>query len=108
MLPNDCSIQPAKHGDAIALFGTGFGKTEPEVPVGRIATVVGYSAGRSKCDVWSTTGAGVFSGLAFGLAGVFQIVVEVPEVPDGDYEVLAEITGRTTQSDAFITVQREP
>ena len=108
MLPNDCSIQPAKPGDAIALFGTGFGKTEPEVPVGRIATVVATLRDEANVTFGAQPARVFFSGLAFGLAGVFQIVVEVPEVPDGDYEVLAEITGRTTQSDAFITVQREP
>ena len=107
MLPNGCTIRPAKPGDVIALFGTGFGKTDPVVPVGRIATVVATLEDQVNVTFGGQQATVLFKGLAFGLAGVFQIVIEVPELPDGDRELIAEIAGRTTQSDAFITVQRE-
>ena len=107
MLPNGCTIRPAKPGDVIALFGTGFGKTDPEVPVGRIATVVAILEDQVNVTFGGQQARVFFGGLAFGLAGVFQVVIEVPELPDGDHELIAEINGRTTQPEAFITVQRE-
>ena len=107
MLPNGCSIRPAKPGDVIALFGTGFGKTDPVVPVGRIATVVATLEDPVNVTFGGQPATVLFRGLAFRLAGVFQIVIEVPELPDGDHELVAEIAGRNTQSGAFITVQRE-
>ena len=107
MLPNGCTIRPAKPGDVIALFGTGFGKTDPVVPVGRIATVVATLKDQVNVTFGGQQATVLFKGLAFGLAGVFQIVIEVPELLDGDHELIAEIAGRTTQSNALITVQRE-
>ena len=107
MLPNDCTIRPAKPGDVIALFGTGFGKTKPELPVGRIVTEVAILEDQVNVTFGGQQATVLFQGLAFGLAGVFQIVIEVPELPDGDHPLVAEIAGRSTQSNALITVQRE-
>lgn len=108
-LPNGCTIRPAKPGDIIALFGTGFGKTDPEVPVavGQIATVVATLVDQVNVTFGGQQTRVFFGGLAFGLAGVFQIVIEVPDLPDGDHELIAEVNGRSTQLEAFITVQRE-
>jgi len=39
-------------------------------------------------------------------SGQFQFNVTVPEVPDGDEPVVAEVGGLRTQANAFVTVQR--
>ena len=39
-LPNGLEIRPAKPGDIVQLFGTGFGPTDPKVPSGMIPTAI--------------------------------------------------------------------
>jgi len=39
-------------------------------------------------------------------SGQFQFNVMVPEVPDGDQPVVAEVGGLRTQNNAYVTIQR--
>jgi len=42
----------------------------------------------------------------FGRAGLYQINLTVPEVPDGDQAVMVQIAGVPSQVGAFMTVRR--
>jgi len=97
--------RPAKPGDVITFFGSGFGPTDPPTPDGEIissplglANDVTILFGGVPAEV---TFAGVVQ------AGVYQFNVIVPDdVPDGDVAVVAEIGGVPSQADACITIAR--
>ncbi len=98
-------IEPAQPGDIIQLFGTGFGPTDPAVPAGRIPDIAAPTTEPVTVRFGETPANVLFAGLS-PFAGLYQIVVEVPDVADGDHEVIAEIAGRQTQAGAFIQVQQ--
>ncbi|MCE5308034.1 MAG: PQQ-binding-like beta-propeller repeat protein [Acidobacteriales bacterium] len=95
-------FRPAKPGDTVMLFGTGFGTADPPTPTsdlvsqpGRLTNQVSVRIGGSPAEVrW----AGLVS------PGLYQFNVVVPNVPDGDQEVIAEIAGFHTQAGAYITI----
>jgi protocatechuate 3,4-dioxygenase beta subunit len=95
---------PAKPGDTVALFGTGFGPTSPAVPTGEafqgtadLSNAVTISIGTAKADV-------MFAGLTG--PGMYQFNVVIPDLPDGDYPVTATVGGVRTQSVARLRIQR--
>ena len=96
--------RPAKPGESVLLFGTGFGETDPPVPPGEL---VGQPARLSRpvaIRVGGVPAAVAFAGLVS--SGLYQFNITVPEVPDGDHAVVAEIAGFRTQPQAYITFQR--
>lgn len=98
---------PARTGDVVILWGTGFGETNPQVAAGR--TVAG-AATLVNAPTVRIGGAGAeFLGgaLSPGSAGLYQIAVRVPEsTADGDIPVVAEFGGTRSADNVFITVQR--
>ncbi len=105
-LPNGLEIRPAKPGDIIQLFGTGFGPTDPKVPSGMIPTAIAELADEVTVTVGGLRATVFFAGLT-SFAGAVQVVIRVPTVGDGNQEVIASIAGSQTQDNAFIPVQRE-
>lgn len=82
---------PARPGEAIVLYGAGFGPTAP-------ATGLTVRIGGVVAEVQFTR---------IAAAGVWQIGVRVPAgVPAGDALVEAEIGGQRSQANTFIRVQR--
>jgi len=91
-------IRPAAPGDVIQLYGTGFGPTNPQVPAGtivprdmiaRVDDAIRVLVGQAEAEV-------LFAGLAPGFIGLYQIVIRVPQVPDGEHEVVVEVGGDRT------------
>ena len=82
-LISGATVRPAKTGDNVVVFGTGFGETTPSVPVG---TLPGGVVARTTEDVRICFGdvevTPSFAGLS-GFVGLYQFVVEVPDVPPG-------------------------
>ena len=107
-LPGGLDIRPVKPGDLVQLFGTGFGPTDPALPAGQIPVFppLFNLVDEVNVRVGGQTARVLFAGAAPGLAGVVQIVIEIPDVADGDQPVDAEIAGRPTQDNALIPVQR--
>ena len=98
-------VRPAMAGDIVAFFLTGGGVTNPMVAAGqlpppgtvaRIAAAVRVLFGNTEAEV-------LFAGLS-GFAGVYQIVVRVPNVEAGEHELVAEIGGRRPPSGLFVPV----
>ncbi len=93
----------AKPGDVLELYGTGFGPTTPAVVPG----VVFQGAAATNNTVTVTIGglpaAVSFAGLAG--AGLYQINMTVPNLPNGDYAVAAQVAGLSTQSGVLLKVQ---
>jgi uncharacterized protein (TIGR03437 family) len=106
LLGANVATRPAKPGETILIFGTGFGPTNPGVPAGRIF----QGAANLANNVRITIG-GVQSDLAFaGLsgAGLYQFNVTVPStVADGDQPVAASVGGVDSQAGSLLSVRRQ-
>ena len=96
---------PAKPGETIVMYGTGFGVTNPAIPSGATVTTASPLV---STPIFTFAGIGaqvIFSGLT--QAGVYQFNVTVPaSAPDGDLEVEAIINGVETAPGTFVTVKR--
>jgi uncharacterized protein (TIGR03437 family) len=100
---------PAKPGDVIILWGTGFGPTSPsapqgvEVPSGTIyntATPVTVNVGGTPATIYGAA-------LAPGFAGLYQVAIQIPtSLSDSDYSVVATVSGAESPSTTLITVQQ--
>ena len=96
---------PAKPGETIVLYGTGFGATNPAYPAGQLVST-GYTlASNPTVSIGGATATVTYAGLT--AAGVYQINVTVPDAtPDGDMPVVAQIGGSSTAATSIITVQK--
>jgi uncharacterized protein (TIGR03437 family) len=99
---------PAKPGDTIILWGTGFGATTPAIPPGTLTP----STSATLNDPVTVTVGGksaqyVSGALTPGDAGLYQIAIKIPsDAPNGDLPVLASIDNVQTPTGVFITVQQ--
>jgi uncharacterized protein (TIGR03437 family) len=101
---------PAKPGDVVILWGTGFGPTNPAVPVGE-ETPSGkttYSTATLPVVTLNNAAVTVYSAvLAPGDGGLYQIAIQVPSTQaDGEYTVQASIGGVTSPSGVILAVQQ--
>jgi uncharacterized protein (TIGR03437 family) len=94
---------PAKPGETILLFGTGFGATKPPLPAGKLVTTAAPLANSLRLTV-----GGIAATVAFAVlsgSGLDQFNVTIPPgLADGDAGVSATVAGSTTQTNLFITV----
>jgi uncharacterized protein (TIGR03437 family) len=86
------------------LYGTGFGPVNPATPSDQLVTQPGQLTSPVVVRIGGVVAQVQWAGL--GSPGLYQFNVIVPNVPDGDQTVVAEIGGSTSQAGAFITVQR--
>jgi len=92
---------PAKPGEVVQLYGTGFGPSNPAAPVG----VLFYSAYPLTQAVTATVGGVAASVAAYLVApGVCQFNITVPNVASGDQPLVLSTGGFSTQSGLFLTV----
>ena len=96
---------PARPGETIALYGTGFGPTTPAFPSGELTTQAVNLANPAKIRIAGVDVAPSFSGLT--ATGLYQFNVTVPDsTPDGDIPVVATIGGFSSPGTVFIPVRR--
>jgi uncharacterized protein (TIGR03437 family) len=97
-------VTPAKPGETVVLYGSGFGPTSPAVVAGSL-TQNGILPSPPVITIGGVAATVVFAGLV--VPGEFQFNVVVPPgVPDGDNPVIAVYGGLTTQTGLLLTVQR--
>jgi uncharacterized protein (TIGR03437 family) len=94
---------PAKPGDTILLFGTGFGPTTPPSPIGQLINPAPL-ANPLTVRIGGVPAITQFAGIVS--PGEYQFNVVVPDVSNGDNAVSIEIGGSSSQSNAFLTIQR--
>jgi uncharacterized protein (TIGR03437 family) len=97
----------AKRGDVIILWGTAFGPTNPATPVGVTAPASAPTADPVTVTVGGTA-AQVYTGVGYlsqGYAAVYQIAITVPNLPDGDYPVVATIKGASSPITTMLTIK---
>lgn len=106
LFPNAKTV-PAKPGDVIILWGTGFGPTNPAVPAGeetpseqtKLVHPVTVLIGNISAKV-------VGAALSPGNAGLYQVAVEVPStVGSGDQAVVAQVAGINSPAGVYVNVQ---
>jgi uncharacterized protein (TIGR03437 family) len=96
---------PAKPGEVVILYATGFGPTTPPTPSGQLVTTawpdlsaITLTIGGSPAQVPLWTG--------ITEAGLWQMNVQVPQgASSGDAAVVAQIGGKSTQSNVFLSIQ---
>ena len=100
---------PAKPGDVVILWGTGFGPTLLTAPSGveTPSTATYYTAGTVTVTVGAANATVYGAALAPGYAGLYQIAIQVPSsLGNGDYLVVATVGGVQSASGVMITVQQ--
>ncbi len=100
---------PAKPGDVLILWGTGFGATNPPVPTGMVVpSTTTYNTASPVTVTLGTTSATVYgAALAPGDAGLYQVAIQIPaSLTDGDYPVVATVNRAQSPATALITVQQ--
>ena len=96
---------PAKPGETIQLFGTGFGPTSPGVNAGTVVTTSLRTATPVTVQIDSTAAEVTYAGMTS--AGLYQINVTVPgALADGEYPVTAEVGGVRTLKMAKLAVAK--
>jgi uncharacterized protein (TIGR03437 family) len=83
--------RPVKPGDSIMLFGTGFGPTDPAIPAGVVFTGAAQMTERTTVRIGGVAAKVTYAGLVG--AGLCQLNVTIPELPDSDHTVVVEIGG---------------
>jgi uncharacterized protein (TIGR03437 family) len=100
---------PARPGETIILWGTGFGATAPEMPAGQIVdrSSIRNVAAPPVVRFGGLVADYIGGALSPDFAGLYQIAVRVPDsTPDGDIAVVAESGGVRSPENVFVTVQR--
>jgi len=101
---------PAKPGEYIVLWGTGFGPTTPATPVGTlvpasatpyyVVTVPSLTLNGQPMTYYATA-------LTSTFAGLYQVVAQVPaSMPDGDWPLIATIGGVPSPAGVLLTVKQ--
>ncbi len=84
----------ARPGETVVLYGTGFGPVSPAPAAGEAVRTPAPVTAAVKVHIDATPAAVAFAGLT--ASGLYQINVTVPDLPDGDYPVTAEVGGVRT------------
>ncbi|HUJ51214.1 MAG TPA: YCF48-related protein [Bryobacteraceae bacterium] len=99
---------PAKPGDVLVLWATGFGATSPAYPAG-VATPgdTTYATASLPAITINNTPVVVFgAALAPGAAGLYQIAIQVPNnINSGDYPIQAGIGSTQSPTGVILSVQ---
>lgn len=99
---------PAKPGDTIILWGTGFGPTNPTPPEGQeTPSNQTYNTATLPTVTVNDVSATVYgAALAPGFAGLYQVAIQVPaSLGNGNWPVVATIGGASSPSGLLLTVQ---
>jgi uncharacterized protein (TIGR03437 family) len=100
---------PAKPGDVLILWGTGFGASNPAVPAGVLTPSDQiYSTSTAVTVTINGVPATVYGvALTPGLAGVYQLAIQVPpSLASGDWQVIATTQdGFSSPNGVILTVQ---
>jgi uncharacterized protein (TIGR03437 family) len=99
----------AKPGDVIVLWGTGFGPTSPPAPTGIVVpSGTTYNTANAVTVTVGPAAAVVYgAALTSGEAGLYQVAIQIPTtLADGDYPVVATVSGAQSPASTLITVQK--
>jgi len=98
--------RPAAPGETIVFYGTGFGPTDPQAPAYHRFTGAAALSGTPpvRVQIGSIQAQVSFTGLIGN--GLYQLNVVVPNVPDGDHEVVVTMGSEASPRGRYIPVRR--
>ncbi len=107
----DRPVRPAKPGDTVLLFGTGFGSTNPAAQAGDVPAAPAALTGQVAAAIGGLTLRPediLYAGLAPALiSGVYQFNLRIPATTaDGDIAVVLSMGSSASQAGATILVRR--
>jgi len=94
---------PAMPGDIIILSGIGFGTVLPETSAGVMATQATALTNPVTILFGDTPAIVQYAGLALNDVGMYQFIVQVPNIGAGDWPITLQVGGLTVTSNVFIT-----
>lgn len=104
--------EPARPGDSIQIYVTGLGKTIPPLATGAVAPANGnplyLTAQPPAVTIGGVPAPVLFSGLAPGYAGLYQLNVLVPSAAPAGDDIPLAVTMPNGQSDASTTIAIRP
>jgi uncharacterized protein (TIGR03437 family) len=96
------SFRPAKPGETVLIYGIGFGDVDPALPAGVVA-----GADKLKAPLtisFDQTPANVtYAGHYPSFIGLYFFAVTVPEVTDGDHQIIVKLNGQQLQQTVYLT-----
>ena len=104
-LINGATTIAAKPGDAILLFGTGFGPTSPASAPNQVNAAPLSTTNSVRVQIHNQLVPVAFAGLIS--PGLYQFNVTVPDLPNGDYPVTAEVAGVRTAKIVKLRIERQ-
>jgi uncharacterized protein (TIGR03437 family) len=96
-------VRPAKPGEILTLWGTGFGPTTPLVPAGSIFNSASPLDDSIQILIDGTPAALRFAGISG--AGLYQFNIVVPSLTPGDHKLTAIIGGAQTADGIWLATQ---
>lgn len=99
---------PARPGGRISLFGTGFGATNPAADPAIVLSGAAPLITPNNLRILINNVAATIEFAGMVSNGLYQINIVVPEVPDGDQTLVAEIGGQRSPSTMRLTILRPP
>lgn len=97
---------PAKPGEVIILWGTGFGPTNPPVPAGQEPAVLAPPTQAAVSVTLGDTSVAVLGAVLSSYAAEYQIAIQIPaSMADGNYALVASVNGAQSPPDILLTVQ---
>jgi uncharacterized protein (TIGR03437 family) len=100
---NSPGVRPAKAGENLTLWGTGFGPTTPNVPAGSLFSGVAPLNDAVTVLIDGVAVTPQFAGIT--AAGLYQFNIVVPNLPSGDHKLTAMIGGVTTGDGIWLSTQ---
>jgi len=99
------TTEPAKPGDVVLLFGTGFGPTTPAVAPGRVFSGAAplTDAASLQVRIGGMSVVPSFAGLSG--SGLYQFNVVVPNLPEGNHRVEMLLNGQQIQTDVLLPIK---
>jgi uncharacterized protein (TIGR03437 family) len=100
--PAGPSSSPAVPGETIAMYATGFGKTNPPLPTAQLISQPAPLVWPATVTVGGVNAPVLWAGLVS--PGLYQLNVTIPTVPAGDQPVQATVSGFESVSGAFVPI----
>ncbi len=101
------STRPARPGEAITLYGVGFGPVTPVISAGAVVTELNSTAYPLEVSVGGARAAVAYAGLAPNAVGVYQINVVVPAVAEsGNLPLTFTLGGISGTQKLYVAVER--
>jgi uncharacterized protein (TIGR03437 family) len=96
--------RPARPGETITLYGTGFGEVTPHIDAGELVQQSNTLSLHLEIFFGPVAGRVTYAGLAPGAIGLYQFNVVVPNVAASDAVPITFALGRTTGEQTLYTV----